>query len=212
MKDYGWNWSKFAGTADDIRWGRTDLANLDEAIAVVPNKGVALQAGGNIGLFAKRLAQEFDWVYTFEPQPKLFTELVKNAPESNIFRYQAAVGCKPDHITLKSTRRDGSAARHLGVTHVVEAPGPVPTIRLDDFQFPRCDLLYLDVEGWEPNAILGARDTIRRCRPVIAVEINKSLDYVGVHPDALRGLILDAGYTLLKKVRSDEIYIPKERL
>ncbi len=211
--DYGWDWRKFVGPADDLKWARVDLGNLDVALSRKELGGhrIAVQAGSNLGIFPKRLAQVFDHVYTFEPEPKLFAAMLKNAPESNIYRFQAAVGCKPDFVTLKNTRRDGSAAPQLGVTHVIEKSGPVPTLKLDDFGFPACDLLYLDVEGWEPYAIVGANQTIKQHRPVIVVEINKALDHVGVHPDTLRGLILDHRYEMVARIRSDEIYVPKER-
>lgn len=212
--DYGWDWKRFAGSEQDLKWARVDLGNLDAALArkELTQKNVAIQAGGNLGIFPKRLAQVFDHVYTFEPEPRLFTALLKNAPESNIYRFQAAVGCKKDFISLRNTRRDGTPAPQLGVTHVVNAPGAVPTLRIDDFGFPACDLIYLDIEGWEPYAIIGARETIRQYRPLIVVEINKALDHVGVHPDTLRGLILEQDYQMVARVRSDEIYVPKERV
>lgn len=205
-----WNWSKFEGSEGDLKWSKVDLGNLEEVLPLVPKKRIAVQAGGNLGLFAKRLAQDFEWVYTFEPDPELFAAIQKNAPEPNIFRYQAAVGCKKGFVSLSRERRDGKPALHLGVTHVIQNYGPIPLLRIDDFEFPVLDLLYLDIEGYEPFAIEGAHQTIKRCRPVIVVEINKSLDHVGVFPDSLRAQILDHGYRFVKKVRSDEIFVPKE--
>jgi len=48
----------------------------------------------------------------------------------------------------------------------VDGPGIYPNLRVDDFELPRLDLLYLDVESEEKEALLGGARTILRCKPV----------------------------------------------
>ena len=44
-------------------------------------------------------------------------------------------------------------------------------LQLDDaLKVSRCKFMKIDVEGMEANVIRGARDVIRRCRPVLNVE------------------------------------------
>jgi hypothetical protein len=58
----------------------------------------------------------------------------------------------------------------------------VQVVRGDDFfaanQLPPITLLKMDVEGYETKALEGLRETIRRDRPPIFVEIQKE-EYVG---------------------------------
>lgn len=56
-----------------------------------------------------------------------------------------------------------------------ESGGITPSLRLDDFDFPALDLIYLDVEGAEPRVLKGARETIEKFHPVIVVEYKPSI-------------------------------------
>lgn len=167
-----------------------------------------MQAGGNLGVFAEHLAPLFDAVYTFEPDPVLFSHLCHNVSDPNVIKLQAALGDTHVRMGTSPKRRDGKPATHEGVTHVVPGAGIIPQLRIDDFELRYCDLIYLDVEGWELLAIKGALETMRRCRPVVGIEINRNLDLAGFRPDDLRTLIATAGYRLAATMRSDEIWVP----
>jgi hypothetical protein len=41
---------------------------------------------------------------------------------------------------------------------------------IDDLNLERCDLIHLDIEGFELHALKGAVNTIQTCRPIIALE------------------------------------------
>lgn len=49
----------------------------------------------------------------------------------------------------------------------------VPITTLDHEALARCDFLKLDVEGAEFSVLAGAKQTIRRCRPVICCEADR---------------------------------------
>ena len=90
--------------------------------------------------------------------------------------------------------------------------GAIPTLRVDDLGLKVCDLLYLDIEGYELFALRGSAETIRRCRPVIACEVNKSLDQMReISKEDLYAWFRLHDYDLLRRVRSDEIFVPRER-
>lgn len=205
-----WNWRQFRGSDEALKWARRDLEHLDLAMRLTPGRTAAVQAGGNLGVFPKYLAREFQTVYTFEPAPDLFAAMAVNAPESNIVRFQAALGCDRELVGLSRIRRDGKPTNHEGITHV-SGPGVFPTLRVDDLGLPVCDLLYLDIEGYEWFALRGAVQTIERCRPVLGIEINKHLAENGLSADDMRRWIVSLGYRLAKSIRSDEIYVPEGR-
>jgi FkbM family methyltransferase len=202
----GWKWSRFQGGASALKWNRRELTSLAAALELVQDRRVAVQAGGNLGIFPKALARVFDTVYTFEPAPDLFRMLVDNAPEPNIVKFQAALGDTPKMVGLSRERRDGKPDNHEGITHVA-GEGNIPTLRLDALRLPVVSLLYLDVEGYELFALWGAQDTIRRCRPVIAVEINKNIEFLGLERERVRTCIRNFGYAPRGGVHSDEFFV-----
>jgi len=69
----------------------------------------------------------------------------------------------------------------------------VPTIALDSLDLNDVTAIKIDVEGAEAEVLLGARETLRRCRPVLSVEIEERHRPGSTRavPDMLRPL----GYT-----------------
>lgn len=202
------DWGTFQGSAEALKWNMRDLTSIDQVLEKVAGRTACVQAGGNLGVFPKYLARFFDAVYTFEPSPELFAKMTANAPEANIIRVQAALGEAPGLVGVECTRRGNKAAGiHEGLTHVAGA-GIIPTIRLDDLALPTMDLLYLDLEGFELYALRGALQTIARCRPVIAIEVNQNIEFYGVDRQVVREFVVGLGYQLSFRVQSDEVYVP----
>jgi FkbM family methyltransferase len=207
--DHGWQWSRFQGSAEALKWNRRDLDSLAQVLAIVPGRTAAVQAGGNLGVFPKALARVFQTVYTFEPAPDCFAALMANAPEKNIVKLQAALGDTARLVNVSRDRRDGKPNPHEGITHV-HGVGVLPMLELDNLCLPVVDLLYLDLEGYELFALWGAVETVLRCRPVIAVEINKSIGFYGYTPDDVRQWITAREYRPVFTTRADEVFVPKE--
>lgn len=207
---FGYDWASFCGSREALKWNRRDIPNLDRVVARVPQRRVAVQAGGNLGLFPKRLAESFGAVYTFEPSPDLFPLLCRNAPEPNIIRMQAGLGAKREFVGTVQARRGGRPGiPHEGVTHI-SGDGPVPVFCLDELRLDTCDLIQLDVEGWELPALAGAGQTIRRCRPVLCVEINANGELMGIPRARVMSWIADYGYRHVETLQSDEVFLPNE--
>jgi FkbM family methyltransferase len=130
----------------------------------VKNFGIAVQAGGNCGMYPRLLAERFGCVYTFEPDPLNFLALALNCQQDNIIKLQAALGY--DRLPVMVQRND---MINCGM-HKVGGTGLIPQLRLDDLNLPACDFIGLDVELYEIHAIRGALNTIEKFRPVMAIE------------------------------------------
>lgn len=122
-----------------------------------------IQAGGNVGVFAKRLAREFEYVYTFEPDPDNFACLARNVEEKNVFKIQAALGSKGDNCTL------GREPGNCGANYI-QANGPIPVLAIDSLAITSVGLIYLDTEGWEYFVLVGGIRTITEYKPVLVIE------------------------------------------
>lgn len=206
-----WDWKGMRGSDVCLKWNLRDLMTLEQVISLTRRWEVAVQAGGNLGLFPKRLAETFKRVYTFEPDAELFACLRHNAPEKNIKAYEAAIGASREPIALACTRRDSSERPvHEGMTHV-SGPGTIPQMVLDDLKLPACDLVYLDIEGYELNALRGAEATIVEYAPVIALEVNGNIAYYDASKQLLRTWMADHGYKKVARYHGDDVFVHRKR-
>jgi FkbM family methyltransferase len=196
------------GSASALKWATRELSHLDTVIALVPGRTACVQAGANLGVFPRHLSQHFAACYVFEPAADLFDKMLRNAPAENIIRFQAALGDTRGLVGTSRVRRDGKPDAHEGITHVVPG-GTIPTLLVDDLGLPVLDLLYLDIEGEELPALRGAVATLARCRPVVAVEINKNLKYVDVKEADIYAFFDAQRYRHLMSVGSDHVFLPE---
>ncbi|MGA9042371.1 MAG: FkbM family methyltransferase, partial [Terriglobales bacterium] len=73
----------------------------------------------------------------------------------------------------------------------------VRTIKIDDLNLPSCKFMKIDCEGSEIPTLFGARDTIKRCRPVLFVEMFPSgLGWRNFTPRFLEDTLRSMGYNL----------------
>ena len=172
----------------------SDAEYLPAIIERCPQRRVVVQAGAYIGVWPKVLAKHFQTVYAFEPDPVCFSCFAQNTAElDNVVRLQAAVGDAPALVDL--VRYPTKAARqHVG------GSGVLPTLRIDDLGLDTCDLIYLDTEGKEYRGLRGALDTIRCCRPIIAIEEQDLGErWFGEDPGAAVRMLEDLGYRIVDR-------------
>lgn len=190
------------------------LAHLDtEVFPLVKTKRCVVQAGGAMGMWAKRMAQVFGEVYTFEPTPDSFYCCSFNCPEENIHCFNAALGDVrgmvnmqfPEHKARSKTGKD-----NLGGFRCFDG-GSIPTLRIDDLALPVCDLIFLDLEGYELFALKGAKETIAKCNPVIVMEDKGcSVAFNYAKGDVEKYLQKEHGYKTLKRFHGgrDVVCVP----
>ncbi len=137
---------------------------------------VVLEAGANMGFHTVVLAQFVSpagKVIAYEPQRILFQTLCANLALSaltNVDARHAALGDKPG--SLKVPMLDYAQPNNFGgVSFGQFSSGEdVPVQTIDQLQLPQLRLLKADVEGMESAVLLGASQTIARCRPLLYVE------------------------------------------
>jgi FkbM family methyltransferase len=168
-----------------------------------PQRRVAIQAGGNCGVWPRELAKSFDTVYTAEPNPSNFAALVFNTIGlPNVVKMQCAFGYKRELI---KTELPDHETNNCGAFYV-EAGGVVPTIRIDDLALNNVDLIYLDIEGAEMLALRGAEETIRRNRPLIVIEDKGLSERFGFAQGRAEEWLTEAfEYVVLKRIHRDVI-------
>lgn len=141
-----------------------------------------IDGGANIGYFtliAAKAVGASGRVHAFEPQPdnrrRLAEHVAMNGLGDVVTIHPVALSDRAGEVELHTF--DNPASNHgqstffagSQATHAVS----VRTVRLDDYLpdvAPR--LIKLDIEGAEPLAIDGMRETLRRNRPAVIVELN----------------------------------------
>lgn len=161
--------------------GLANLLNL--AGRRVRPDATILDIGANIGLAAIGLSALVPdgRVIAFEPCPQTAHHLAANLAANNIGNctvVAAALGSEagtarfavPATFSAGSHIMQDAEASHSPVT--LEVPVFALDEWLEDAGIPRVDFVKLDVEGYEPFALDGARRVIARDRPPIFMEFN----------------------------------------
>jgi FkbM family methyltransferase len=164
-----------------------------------------VQAGGNVGVYPLALAPIFQRVLTFEPDPTNFQCLAKNiAARDSLGRVVALPAA------LGEAR--GAAGMHVvkasncGAHRIDPGGSDVEVLALDELVLPRCDAIYLDVEGYELLALMGARYTIERFSPVLCVEDKGLHRAFGIEDGALQAWLSGLGYEQVDKIGNDKVW------
>lgn len=175
---------------DDVgaKWQHSlrHVRSLDWALAHAQRRRTAVQAGGNVGLWPRKMAAVFDRVITFEPDETSRACLLKNvASLPNVEVRSEALGRNADRCAIEH--------RSLGSHRVIHGDAvaitTVDALALDDL-----DLLQLDIEGYEWHALNGATATLARCRPLVQVELRDFGEHYGYGDDAVRTFLASFGY------------------
>jgi FkbM family methyltransferase len=213
---------------------------LKAMLSLVRPGSTVVDAGGNIGSYTAHFAAQVGpqgRVYAFEPQRKMFMCLCANAAVNsllNVFPQNVALSFAPGEITMSGKVPDGSSA---GVD-IAEAESANALVNyggmsmgvggeralartLDWYNLTDVSLIKVDVQGAEPLAFWGARETIRRCLPAVAFEdtpdefrISESMRAaLGIPDEVMRfdfkAFFAGLNYTSYKISMGDRLLLPK---
>jgi FkbM family methyltransferase len=190
----GWHWTvgdtgAWDGPARD--WETSHVDRIVGRMIISGRTGLALQAGGCNGMYPRLLSSVFERVITLEPDPTSFEALTLNCSGlDNVFKFQAALGDSPSTVSM--IVQDPT---NVGMNRVSEG-GVIPRITIDSLGASP-DLIWLDIEGHEVEALRGSIETIRRSRPTIVVE-NPGPKFNDV--------MSSVGYELVDRSVADGIY------
>lgn len=186
--------------------------HLHAAFNYVRAWDVAIDAGSHVGFWTYELAQRFGQVYAFEPSPANHACLIKNLePFDNVEIHDLAVGDKHGWCDIHNDKqRPGNSGSNYIRPREGDGEGTIPIVALDELDLPGCDLLKVDVEGYELRALQGAIHLIRECKPVIILECTdeKFRDRYGIPVGEAQRWLLKRGYREVWHQRPDKVLIP----
>lgn len=174
-----------------IAWMRSHL----------PGRSLCIQAGGNVGAYPLRLAEIFDNVLTFEPNEDNFACLKKNTETAfNIRRIRGALG-----ESFGSCHSVEIEANNCGA-HQIQPGGETHLFTIDMFATP-LDLIWLDVEGCELQALRGARETLTRWHPMVITEEKGIGRAFGYEDHEIGDYLSQFGYRQVSSFSNDRLYL-----
>lgn len=200
-----------------------DQSHIDRLTSLVKNidKPIVVDIGANLGWFSFELknANPDSTIFAFEPQKTIYYMLCGSIVLNcfnDIHAYHMAMG--DTNAIIQVPVFDYSVVSNFGGVEIdpyrvhKENIGqsatkfePVTLRTLDSFNFSRLDILKVDVEGMEEKVLVGAIETIKRCKPIIFIEFLKS--------DArkLQKQIEDLGYEIREVLTENFLCFPLDR-
>jgi FkbM family methyltransferase len=174
--------------------------------AIVPCRSfrTAIDVGAHIGLWTRMLADKFETVFAYEPEPHNYDCLLENVGHlEGVHLQQVAIGKVQSTGSLWLPHQANS-----GCWFVSDLGGDVPILSLDLFGLRNVDLIKLDVEGAEGFVIQGASELLSCERPVVIFEDNAlGVKHFGDRWVDPKPLLYRLGYKCLKRVKKNEIWV-----
>ena len=177
---------------------------------VKPTGKLALDIGAHVGIWTRRLANDFDKVIAFEPLKKHIECHKKNCEGlENVTLNEVALSHKKgtNIITTRDTNSGMSTMDEPRWKWKKSFPQMIESRTLDSYRFPKIDFIKMDVEGWEEQVLEGATETILKYRPRMYIEIWPD-KYQKIY-DILRD---DFEYTLQRVGKANYICEPGARI
>jgi FkbM family methyltransferase len=185
---------------------------------------IAIDCGANIG------AHTIEWaiamtgwgsVIAIEAQERIYYALAGNIALNNCFNAIAMHGAvsseigvmripSPNYLTASSfgslelRQRDNNEFIGQAIDYSDTKMVAVQKISLDALQLARVDLIKLDIEGMEMEALEGGRQLIEKCHPTLLIEhIKAAREELRAWLDERGYTVFDAGINLLAVHKTD---------
>jgi len=183
---------------------------------------VVLDVGANIGYysipFGRHLQHIGGMVYAFEPFSSNYTNLCKAIEVNslhNIKPYNIALGEQAARLDI-SMVENGNTGNGVILNDVLKAEAEsglfkvetISVVSLDDFarnKIERCDFIKIDIEGYEIYFLRGAREFIKKHRPIIYGEFSAYfIEKFGYSLQELSDFCQENNYTIYSQVKINE--------
>lgn len=150
-----------------------------------------VDAGANIGFHSIQFGRLGKKVYSFEPQRYVFnqlsTNILFNGLDNIIDSYRLGLGDKKETKQLWNIEHEnwvGNGAHNWGgrgiipdncggeraTKNEIREEDIIQVVTLDSLDITQCDLIKIDVQGYEYYLLKGASQLINRFKPIIFLE------------------------------------------
>jgi len=153
----------------------------EKEIKIIPdllvNCNRAIDIGANVGVWSYWLSKHAKKVESFEPNPKIFNVL-KNIKIKNVNTYNIALSNKSGSVDLLIPKGSKGFSNQGASLSSIKVQGEHKSLSiqakcLDEYNFLDVNFIKIDVEGHEHEVIEGAKETIKKCKPTMVIEMEE---------------------------------------
>jgi len=155
----------------DYLWWSAE-PHLDE-FKICPSDYVFVDVGAYVGAWTLYMARRGTRVVAFEPSPssfRLLTRLTRKYPHVTVFPYALGEGNYSASINLHVVHGYDSLVKMAPEFVGKKVKTSVRT--LDSFKIQKVGLVKIDTEGYEVPVLVGAKETIRKWKPRLIIEVH----------------------------------------
>jgi FkbM family methyltransferase len=183
-----------------------------------------IDAGANFGFhtleFAELVGDEGK-VVSFEPQRLVYYQLCGNIllnGHDNVYAHNVALSDKENILKMENLQYHSTEPINIGNAHLDACTdlgyNLVRVATLDSFELNNVSVLKIDVQGYEPRVLDGAKETILKNKPTIFIEVEAPhLNIYGWNENDIFSRLEALGYTYKKVLDAehlvDYVAIPK---
>lgn len=172
-----------------------EMSELARLRRIFPEGGVFVDIGANVGnhsLFAAKFLKASK-VIPFEPNPRAFELLIQNMLVNGV---GDIVDTTRLGVGLSDVHSEGfgmqDRERNLGAAKMIEGEGDLQVFSGSELLADETpDFIKIDVEGMEMRVLAGLEPLLERCRPIMMVEVDNSVE------DAFKAWTVAQGYASL---------------
>lgn len=180
------------------------MDKYDEAIRKAKVR-IAVDIGANDGGYTRTLVSHGMKVHAFEPVPDMFQKLVElHADNPNVTCLPYGLSDEPGVVRDVQVLRAwtlapvGTGDLELSPDYKEHPPFNLHLTTLDDYlQGAPVGVIKLDVDGYEPRVLRGARKTLKTWRPQIMCELSAYPEKLGTPIECFVNQIFDLGYVIM---------------
>lgn len=150
-----------------------------------------VDAGANLGFHSIQFGNLGKKVYSFEPQRYVFnqlsTNILLNGLDDIIDTYRVGLGDIEENKQMWNIEHEnwvGNGSHNWGGRGIIQntldserannnkfrEEDIIKVITLDSLNIPKCDLIKVDVQGYEFKLFMGAKNLISNFKPIIFLE------------------------------------------
>ena len=176
--------------------GNGQLAQRNNSLGHVKQWRNAIDVGANVGQWTRPLAEKFQQVICFEPNPNFRECFNKNITESNVTLWPYGLSDK-----------EHTAQQDFSSTVLKVQDGDIKCRTLDSFGLTNVDFIKIDVDGFEVPLLNGARETLSNNNAVVNIEMKR--DKRSHTVVQCEQILKDLGYKFVQRTKSDEVWAKK---
>jgi len=169
---------------------RNDEQEINLVKKFIKSGSDSIDVGVYRGVYSYEMSKYSEKVHSFEPNPIIFKYINKNLKKfiKNIHLYNFALSNQNKTINLKIPIRNSNSNKEIFEEYYEMGKATIhnennfenyenfeiQTKKIDELNFDnKISFIKIDVEGHELEVIEGAKNTIKRDKPVLLVEIEK---------------------------------------